>query len=234
VTAATNAAKRGRGRPAVGRETALTLDDILDAAYAILRDRGLDALSMRQLAEDLGVTVKALYNHVTNKAAVLHGLVERVWAEIFGGMTTDPSDVIEWLVQLQLRTRSVWLRNLDLATLAMAVSEPDDNLIFASVVSAQVARSAGARDVGLMYNVLQTYTFGSIAVAANRRRASRYFGRDPDAMLAAAYELADSEGIPADARAVIQARFDEGDEKHFEKGLRLLVATLLAHDPDAS
>ena len=233
MTDAPNVARRGRGRPAVARDTALTLDDILDGAYAILRDRGLDALSMRQLADDLGVTVKALYNHVANKAALLHALVERVWAEIFNGITTDPSDVIEWLLQLQLRTRAIWLQNLDLATLAMAVSEPDDNLMATAVVSAQVARLAGARDVGLMYNVLQTYTFGSIAVAANRRRASLYFGRDPDTILAAAYALADTTRLPAEARAVIQARFDDGDEKHFEKGLRLIVAALLAHDPDA-
>jgi AcrR family transcriptional regulator len=222
--------KRGRGRPAIGRDTVLTLDDILDRAYVILRDQGLDALSMRQLADDLGVTVKALYNHVTNKAALLHALVERVWTDIFAGMP-PPDDLVEWLVQLQLRTRSVWLQNLDLATLAMAVSDPDDTLMATCELSAQVARMMGASDVGLVYNVLQTYTFGSVAVAANRRRASLYFGRDPDAVLTAAYELADATGLNDDARAVIQARFDEGDEQHFETGLRLLLATVLAHEP---
>jgi len=229
---AADAPRRRRGRPAIGRDTVLTRDDILDRAYAIVRDDGLDRLSMRQLADDLGVTVKALYNHVTNKAELLQALVDRVWVEIFGDVGANPGDLVEWLVQLQLRTREVWLQNLDLATLGMAVSEPDDQLMDACRMSAQVARWAGARDVGLVYNALQTYTFGSIAVATNRRRASVYFGRDPDEALATAHVLADEAGLPDDARAVLEARFDVGDEKHFETGLRLLVATLLAHDPD--
>ncbi len=219
---------RRRGRPALVRDTALTDEVIVDTAYRIMVEDGLDELSMRRLSDDLGVTVKAIYNHIANKAALMQRLVDRVWEDIFAGLPPDPTDLLEWSVLLQLRTRNVWLENLDLATLGMAVSEPDEILLSATNQSAQVLRLLGAQDVGLLYNVLQTYTFGSIAVAANRRRASRYFGRDPAATLRAARELAASSGASADALEVLEARFDEGDEQHFETGLRLIIAALLA------
>jgi len=199
----------------------------VERAGAIVRSDGLDALTMRRLAEELGVTVKALYNHAPNKAAVLQAVVDRVWADIFTGLATDSSDLVEWLVELQLRTRRIWLDNIELAAFSMAVSEPDQKLIDAAVLSAVVGRAVGARDVGLLYNVLQTYTFGSIAVAANRRRASAYVGRDPAQALAAAYELAEALGAPPEARSIIEAQWDEGDERHFETGLRILNAGFL-------
>jgi AcrR family transcriptional regulator len=43
---------------------------------------GIEALSMRKLAADLGVEAMSLYNHVKNKDDILDGLVERVAAQI--------------------------------------------------------------------------------------------------------------------------------------------------------
>lgn len=223
------APRRGPGRPAVARRTSLTAEDILDAADDIIRVEGLDALTMQRLAGHLGVTVKAVYNHIPNKAALLQRIVDRIWQQqVFPDLPAEPDDLAESLIQFQLMTRRVWLEHLDLATLAMAVSEPDDVLLAISSISAEILDRAGAPDVGLVYNALQTYTMGSIAVAANRRRSSAYFGRDPDETLAKAYELADERGLSRDARAVIEAQWDEGDEKHFEEGLRIIVAALLS------
>lgn len=221
--------RRGPGRPAIGRLTNLTLEDMLDTTERIVRLEGLDALTMKRLADELGVTVKALYNHVANKAALLQLVVDRVWQQIFAGLPPDPGDLVEWLIELQLRVRRVWLENLDLASLAMAVSEPDEDTLSGAAFIAGFTVAVGASDAGFFYNVLQTYTFGSIAVAANRRRSSGYFGRDPDEVLAKAYELADRNGLPDNARAIIEAQLDEGDEKYFEAGLRLVVEALL-HD----
>lgn len=222
--------RRGPGRPAVARLTSLSAEDILAEAGKIIRAEGLDALTMKRLADDLGVTVKALYNHVANKAVLLEWLVERVWQQIMEGMPSDVADLFEWLIALQVRIRRVWLENLDLATFSMAVSQPDEQLMRGTAVVAGYAHALGASDIGFFYNSLQTYTFGSIAVAANRRRASAYFGRDPAETLTRAYELADEFGISDDARAVIEAQMEEGDEKHFEAGLRLLVRALLRND----
>lgn len=57
------------------RPTPLTRDEIFSAALAIIDAEGIDALSMRRLARDLGVEAMSLYHHVANKDAVLDGVV---------------------------------------------------------------------------------------------------------------------------------------------------------------
>lgn len=225
--------RRGRGRPAIGRNTPLTRDEIVERASAIVRTDGIDALSMRRLAADLGVTVKAIYNHMPDKSALLDALVARVWTEILSAMRPDPDDLADWLVDLNLRIRRVWLHNLELATMAMAVSEPDDNFIASMQLAAAITHAAGFPDVPLAYNVLQTYTMGSVAIAATRRRASTYFGRDPNNVLATATRALDQINATPDHRGVVEAQFDHGDDTHFEVGLRVLATALLQQRPEA-
>lgn len=54
--------------------------EILDAALAVVDERGLDALSMRAVAERVGVTPMALYPYIGSKDALLDGLVDRLLA----------------------------------------------------------------------------------------------------------------------------------------------------------
>jgi AcrR family transcriptional regulator len=58
------------------RSKPLTRDEIFSAALAIVDADGIDALSMRRLARELGVEAMSLYHHVPNKAALLDGVVE--------------------------------------------------------------------------------------------------------------------------------------------------------------
>lgn len=59
----------------------LTRDRVLAAALELVDAEGLDALSMRRLAADLGVEAMALYHHADSKDGVLDGLVEVIFAE---------------------------------------------------------------------------------------------------------------------------------------------------------
>jgi AcrR family transcriptional regulator len=52
----------------------LSLDEIIDRAALILRDEGDQALTMRRIAAECGVTPMAIYHHVTDKET-LTGLV---------------------------------------------------------------------------------------------------------------------------------------------------------------
>jgi AcrR family transcriptional regulator len=45
-------------------------------------DGGVEALSMRKLADALGVKAMSLYNHVASKDDVLDGIVDAAWAEV--------------------------------------------------------------------------------------------------------------------------------------------------------
>ena len=56
----------------------LTRDRVIEAALALADEGGFDALSMRKLADELGVKAMSLYNHVANKDDVLDGIVTRL------------------------------------------------------------------------------------------------------------------------------------------------------------
>ena len=60
----------------------LTRERVLRTALRLVDKRGLDALSMRKLAQELGVEAMSLYNHVANKDEILAGIVELVVGEI--------------------------------------------------------------------------------------------------------------------------------------------------------
>lgn len=67
----------------------LTRIQIVDAGYSMLRQGGLAGLSMRRLAETLGVAPGALYYHVESKQDLLAAVAERILAEPAGQIPTD-------------------------------------------------------------------------------------------------------------------------------------------------
>ena len=62
--------------------TPLTRERILQAAVELADRGGVDALSMRKLAQDLDVVPMALYRHVANKDELLDAMVDAVMVEI--------------------------------------------------------------------------------------------------------------------------------------------------------
>lgn len=60
----------------------LSRERVVTAAVALADEIGLDALSMRKLAQALGVEAMSLYHHVANKDDLLDGMVDAVFTEI--------------------------------------------------------------------------------------------------------------------------------------------------------
>ena len=58
------------------------MQDLVQAALAILDDEGREALTMRRLAEDLSMRAPSLYKHVQDKAALEAALIEDVLFEM--------------------------------------------------------------------------------------------------------------------------------------------------------
>ena len=94
----------------------LTKDRVFKAAIKIADEGGLDALTMRHLAEELGVEAMSLYYHVANKEAVLDGIIDAIMSEIeevAGGFGPSEEDVA-WQTALRQRiltARSVMLKH---------------------------------------------------------------------------------------------------------------------------
>lgn len=72
---------RKQGRPKTG-EPVLTREQILTTALRLVDEQGMKALSMRRLAEQLGVDPMAIYYHLPHKKALIAGMVELVFAEL--------------------------------------------------------------------------------------------------------------------------------------------------------
>lgn len=66
--------------PQAGENVTVTLtrEQIIDAAYRILADDGLGGLTMRRLAQQLGVQPGATYYHVASKQELLVAVAERI------------------------------------------------------------------------------------------------------------------------------------------------------------
>jgi len=64
------------------RRVRLSRDRVLGAAVALADTAGIESLSMRKLAQELGVVPMALYKHVANKEELLDGMVDVVVGEI--------------------------------------------------------------------------------------------------------------------------------------------------------
>jgi AcrR family transcriptional regulator len=60
----------------------LSRERVLEAAVALADEAGVEALSMRKLAQELGVVPMALYKHVSNKEELLDGMVDVVMDQI--------------------------------------------------------------------------------------------------------------------------------------------------------
>jgi len=89
-----------RGEP---RQT-LSVDRVVTTALQTADRDGLDGLSMRALAQTLGVVPMALYKHVAGKDELLDGMVDRVWAEV-----EPPDPALGW--REAMRRRSISLRD---------------------------------------------------------------------------------------------------------------------------
>jgi AcrR family transcriptional regulator len=76
--------------------TPLSRERVIDAALALADEGGVEALSMRRLADKLGVKAMSLYNHVANKDEVLDAIVDAAMAEI-----ATPATDADWKAQVR-------------------------------------------------------------------------------------------------------------------------------------
>jgi AcrR family transcriptional regulator len=89
---------------------------VFAAAIALVDSQGIQALTMRRLAADLGVEAMSLYYHLPDKDALLDGVADTVIAEIDAavGRLDPPDGDDDWRTRLRRRflaAREVMLRH---------------------------------------------------------------------------------------------------------------------------
>ena len=82
-----------------GPKPALTVAQIVEAAVALADAEGIDNMSMRRVAERLGVGAMSLYRYIPSKAELLDLMLDAIHAE--HANATPPADREPWRVRLE-------------------------------------------------------------------------------------------------------------------------------------
>ena len=85
----------------------LDRDSVLDAGIETADEDGLDAVTLRRLAERLSVTPMALYRHVASKDDLLDGMADLLYSEL--DLPAPGGDWWEGLAAIARSTRRVLL-----------------------------------------------------------------------------------------------------------------------------
>jgi AcrR family transcriptional regulator len=105
----------------------LTKERILRTAVALADEGGVEAFSMRRIAQELGVVPMALYKHVANKDEMLDGMVDVVVGEI-----DPPLEGADWKTAMReriLSARRALLRHPWASQVIESRAEPTPTII---------------------------------------------------------------------------------------------------------
>lgn len=82
--------------PRRGRPPRLSIDAIIDTTARLIRDNGVDAVTMRLIAHELGATPMALYRHVESRDALLVAVLGREVSSLDRpSLSDDPAERVE-------------------------------------------------------------------------------------------------------------------------------------------
>lgn len=154
----------GRSRTP-GQRAGLTRAAVLATARTLLVERGVEALTMRALAERLDVAPNALYSHVASKTALVDDLLDDLLADV----TVPPADLADpqaGLFRLLTSTYDVLVAHAELVPLYLArqgASGPHARRlgdVMAGLLARVDVRGPAAREA---VRVLVVYTIGFAA-----------------------------------------------------------------------
>lgn len=218
--------KPRRRRPA---KEPLTRDRIVAAAIAILDRDGLDAVTTRRVAEDLGTGSASLYAHVASRDELIELMVDRIAAEI----EVPEPDPARWPDQLRAYARhaqQVWAGHADItrASLASIPTGPQRLRVIERLLA--ILRAAGFSDQVAVWAIdrLQIY------IDADVYEGSVYAAKIKQGLDIEEYlnSIRDYYGrLPADRFPVIASLADvivAGSDQRFEFGLDLFIDGLAA------
>jgi AcrR family transcriptional regulator len=216
-----------RNRPA---KSALSREAIVDAALAIVREEGIDALTMRRLAQALDTGPASLYVYVANRDELWELLFDAALATV----TTEPTDPGRWREQLhELSARMVHVMAVvypGMARLAMTHIPVGDNSLRVAESVMSLLKAGGVSDQAAAYAVdlLGSYT---TAIAYEQSLYATLYS-DPDheerevARIAERFAGLSAERYPTIAALREKMTYGDGEER-FALGLDVIVNGLL-------
>jgi TetR/AcrR family transcriptional regulator, tetracycline repressor protein len=208
---------------------AVTRDEIVAAALALLDEAGLEGLTLRRLAERLGIRAPTLYWHVRDKRELLDLVAGAVMDEALAGWR-DPQPGQVWWEWLAGRTRAIrtgLLAHRDSAVV-LAGNRPPGSSVPGLERQLEFLTAAGFRPQDAVLALVSLNAFAIGEALDTQREAGREDGPaevpvpgdDPGPGLASAYPL-----LSAAAGAL--EPFGSSDQR-FDYGLDLMITGLRA------
>jgi TetR/AcrR family transcriptional regulator, tetracycline repressor protein len=199
---------------------ALTQDQVVKRAVDLMAEAGLEALTLRRLATELGVSAPTLYWHVRNKRELLDLMAEALVAR--SGRTTSPAPGQPWWEWLAERARLQFralISHRD-AALVVAGNRPTEATLpdVEEVLGSLVAVGFPAPEALRVILSIGNYVIG----CAVERQAEEARGADAERdtrLLERAEALPNLRAAVADVDAPSPSAGDAG----FEYGLGLLL-----------
>ncbi|MGO1411084.1 MAG: TetR family transcriptional regulator [Microbacterium sp.] len=154
---------------------ALDLDQIVGRALHLLDRYGLASVTMRSLADDLGIRPSALYWHVENKQTLLAAVADRIVS------LAEPADSVPATAR-SLRDALLARRDGADVVLSSAALGLGGSAVVEQLRAALA--SAGSDDADTGANVLAPFVLGHASLVQQRIQAAELgaFDADPDAV----------------------------------------------------
>ncbi|NUW44087.1 TetR/AcrR family transcriptional regulator C-terminal domain-containing protein [Nonomuraea rhodomycinica] len=227
------ARKPSQPRPQLSREL------IVETGLRVLDAEGLDALSMRRVAQELGTGPASLYAHVSAKEELLELIYDRVLGEV-RLPEYDPSRWLTLLRQCALELHRVIVGHADVARAALASIPTGPNAIRLSEYMFGLLIDAGMppRDASLAFDRIVLYVCadafeGSLHYprmkALGHTKLNEYFHMYV-AQIEEYFSSLPSDRFPHLSRHA-RALVADGGEARFRYGLDLLFDGLVARMP---
>jgi len=203
----------------------LTAERVLDGALALADRIGLEALTIRRLAEELGVKPMTIYHHLPSKDAIVDGMVERVFNEI-----DLPPEDMPWTDAIRVRclsSRRVLNRHPWAAPLMESRTSPGPiSLRHHEAVLACLRRGGLSwQFTAHAYAILDSYIFGFAFEEANLPATGGEELADLAQQMAAAFDPMQYPTLAEfTVEHVMQPGYSFGES--FEFGLDLIISGL--------
>ncbi|MEU8518341.1 TetR family transcriptional regulator [Streptomyces sp. NPDC048577] len=152
--------------------SALTREEVLRAAAALVRELGPDALTMRGLAAELGTAVTSIYWHVGNRESLLDALVERTVAEL-AAVTAHGRTPVDRIVSVADALRRDLREHPHLVAMVHERGLTERMFLPAQRALAREVHAAGLRGTraARVVRAVQFQVVGYVLVERNRERA---------------------------------------------------------------
>lgn len=218
------------------RRRTLSRDAIVAAALRIVDRDGVDAVTMRAVADELDTGPASLYAHVQDKDELLAAVFDHVLADAAAPVTPDSAN---WEQQLKQYARSylgVLLQHNDLAKLSLGSIPTGDNAVrgMEAMLSILAASGLPRRVVGYAADLLAQFVTVSAyetAVFTRHVGSPAEFTKFENELLAFFAGLSPTEFPTITSLATDLVQPGEAEDDRFEFGLDIIVRGLAAHLP---